>query len=124
MTRWIELDGVVNMRDLGGLPTRDGRTTREGRLIRSDNLQDLSEGDVRHLVEVLGVTDVVDLRSHVEHEVTGAGPLRSTPLTHHHHSLLREDLGADETVEEALAVRWGRGDPAPRDGALDRMSVV
>ena len=33
MTRWIELDGVVNMRDLGGLPTRDGRTTREGRLI-------------------------------------------------------------------------------------------
>ena len=71
MTRWIELDGVVNMRDLGGLPTRDGRTTREGRLIRSDNLQDLSEGDVRHLVEVLGVTDVVDLRSHVEHEVTG-----------------------------------------------------
>ena len=118
MTRWIELDGVVNMRDLGGLPTRDGRTTREGRLIRSDNLQDLSEGDVRHLVEVLGVTDVVDLRSHVEHEVTGAGPLRSTPLTHHHHSLLREDLGADETVEEALAVRWGRGDPAPRDGAF------
>ena len=118
MTRWIELDGVVNMRDLGGLPTRDGRTTREGRLIRSDNLQGLSEGDVRHLVEVLGVTDVVDLRSHVEHEVTGAGPLRSTPLTHHHHSLLREDLGADETVEEALAVRWGRGDPAPRDGAF------
>ena len=118
MTRWIELDGVVNMRDLGGLPTRDGRTTREGRLIRSDNLQDLSEGDVRHLVERLGVTDVVDLRSHVEHEVTGAGPLRSTPLTHHHHSLLREDLDADETVEEALAVRWGREDPAPRDGAF------
>ena len=80
MTRWIELDGVVNMRDLGGLPTRDGRTTREGRLIRSDNLQDLSEGDVRHLVEVLGVTDVVDLRSHVEHEVTGAGPLRISGL--------------------------------------------
>ena len=118
MTRWIELDGVVNMRDLGGLPTRDGRTTREGRLIRSDNLQDLSEGDVRHLVEVLGVTDVVDLRSHVEHEVTGAGPLRSTPLTHHHHSLLREDLDAGATVEEALAVRWGRENPAPRDGTF------
>ena len=49
---------------------------------------------------------------------TGAGPLRSTPLTHHHHSLLREDLDADETVEEALAVRWGREDPAPRDGAF------
>lgn len=118
MTRWIELDGVVNMRDLGGLPTRDGRTTREGRLIRSDNLQDLSEGDVRRLVDELGVSDVVDLRSHVEYEVTGAGPLRATALTHHHHSLLREDSDPDETIEQALAVRWGRQDHSPRDGAF------
>ena len=40
--RWIELDGLVNMRDLGGLPTGDGGHTASGRLIRSDNLQDLS----------------------------------------------------------------------------------
>lgn len=118
MTRWIELDGVVNMRDLGGLPTRGGRTTREGRLIRSDNLQDLSVGDVRRLVDELGVSDVVDLRSHVEYEATGAGPLRATALTHHHHSLLLEDRDPDETVEQALAVRWGRQDDSPRDGAF------
>ena len=42
--RWIELDGLVNMRDLGGLPTRDGGHTASGRLIRSDNLQDLTDG--------------------------------------------------------------------------------
>lgn len=40
--RWIELDGVVNMRDLGGLPTRNGGAVQPHRLIRSDNLQDLS----------------------------------------------------------------------------------
>lgn len=34
---------------------------------------------MRHLVEELGVTDVVDLRSNVEYEVTGEGPLRATP---------------------------------------------
>lgn len=118
MTRWIELDGVVNMRDLGGLPTRDGRGTREGRLIRSDNLQDLSEGDVRHLVEVLGVTDVVDLRSNVEYEITGQGPLRSTPLTHHHFSLLSEDADPSATVADALAVSFGRDDPVTRDAAF------
>ena len=118
MTRWIELDGVVNMRDLGGLPTRDGRLTREGRLIRSDNLQDLSEGDVRRLVDEVGVTDVVDLRSNVEYEITGEGPLRATPLTHHHFSLLAEDQDPDRTVEDALAVRWGREDATPRDGAF------
>ena len=118
MTRWIELDGVVNMRDLGGLPTRDGRVTHEGRLIRSDNLQDLSEGDVRRLIDEVGVTDVVDLRSNVEYEVTGQGPLRTTPLTHHHFSLLAEDQSSDQTVEEALALRWGRDDPTPRDGTF------
>src|SRR5699024_8239490 len=62
MTRWIELDGVVNMRDLGGLPTRSGGHTLDGRLVRSDNLQDLTPHDVRRLVSEVGVTDIIDLR--------------------------------------------------------------
>ncbi len=74
--RWIELDGIVNMRDLGGLPTRGGGHTASGRLIRSDNLQDLTETDVEHLVEELGVTDVVDLRTGTELHLEGPGPLR------------------------------------------------
>ncbi|MEO6413895.1 MAG: tyrosine-protein phosphatase, partial [Pedococcus sp.] len=43
---WIELDGVVNMRDVGGLPTTDGGQVATGRLLRSDNLQDLTEADI------------------------------------------------------------------------------
>ena len=35
---WIDLDGAVNVRDVGGLPTVDGRTTRPGVLLRADNL--------------------------------------------------------------------------------------
>lgn len=103
--RWMALDGVVNMRDLGGLPTHDGRTTRRHRLIRSDNLQDLSVSDVRHLLEEIGITDVVDLRSHKEVALTGPGPLRETELAHHHHSFLRDD-DREVTVEEALAMPW------------------
>ena len=61
--RWIELDGLVNMRDLGGLPTRDGGRTASGRLIRSDNLQDLTDADVARLVDELGVSDIIDLRT-------------------------------------------------------------
>lgn len=34
MTRWIELDGVVNMRDLGGLPTH----TLEEQLPRAESM--------------------------------------------------------------------------------------
>lgn len=113
MQRWIELEGVVNMRDLGGLPTSDGREVQPRRLIRSDNLQDLSPGSVAHLVDELRVTDVVDLRSNIEHEVTGEGPLRSSGLRHHHHSLIIEDADQRRTVEAALAFSF-EDDEQPR----------
>ncbi len=110
--RWVDLDGVVNMRDLGGLPTADGGRIRRRRLIRSDNLQDLTPGAVRTLVEELGVTDIVDLRSDTELHEEGPGPLlRVTDLTHHHHSLLTEK-GRRATVEEALAMPWARASDA------------
>ncbi|MBR7744130.1 tyrosine-protein phosphatase [Phycicoccus sp. BSK3Z-2] len=105
--RWIHLDGLVNMRDLGGLPTRDGGTVVPRRLIRSDNLQDLTPQDVDRLVGELGVTDVVDLRTETELHLEGEGPLRRVDaLTHHHHSLLprREPLTADEVAARALAL--------------------
>jgi protein-tyrosine phosphatase len=89
---WLELDGVDNMRDLGGLPTADGKPTVAGRLIRSDNLQDLSPKGVRHLVDELGVTDVVDLRSIVEVAKEGDGPLvAEAAVTIHHLTLYAED---------------------------------
>jgi protein-tyrosine phosphatase len=36
---WIELEGAVNARDLGGLATEDGQRTARGQLLRADNLQ-------------------------------------------------------------------------------------
>ncbi len=47
---WIELEGAVNVRDLGGLPTTDGRQTAGAQLLRADNLQDLSASDISKLV--------------------------------------------------------------------------
>lgn len=110
---WIELDGVVNMRDVGGLPTTDGGRVATGRLLRSDNLQDLSESDVEAL-EQLGVTDVVDLRSNVEITLEGPGPLRARDLTHHHHSLFRDD-DREVTAEEALVLPWSTKDQEKAD---------
>ena len=71
---WIDLDGAVNVRDLGGLPTDDGRQTAPGVLLRSDNLQDLSPADVATLVDGIGLTTVVDLRSNAETELRGTRP--------------------------------------------------
>lgn len=100
--RWIELDGAVNARDLGGLPTTDGRTVRPGRLIRSDNLQGLSDRDVRTLVDVLQVRSVADLRTGVEVDLEGPGPLTGVnEVEVRHLSLFPEsgkttDVAADE----------------------------
>ena len=80
--RWIELDGAVNVRDLGGLRTEDGRTTRSGVLLRSDNLQGLSDKDVRRLVDDHGVRTVVDLRTPAEVAAEGPGPLVTEGLRH------------------------------------------
>ena len=71
---WIDLEGAVNVRDLGGLPTEDGSHTAVGRLLRADNLQELSPSDVRRLVQDLGLTLVVDLRSSAELESEGPAP--------------------------------------------------
>jgi protein-tyrosine phosphatase len=105
---WIDLDGVANMRDVGGLPTTDGGRIAKHRLLRSDNLQELSERDVERLVDTLGVSDIVDLRSDVELRIEGPGPLQVRGLvTHHHHSLFRDDLYA-VSAEEALVLPWSK----------------
>ena len=118
--RWIEIEGVANMRDLGGLPTTDGARTAWRRLIRSDNLQDLSTEAVDHLVEEIGVRDIVDLRSETELHVFGDGPLRVLEtLQHHHHSLLPDRAFADR-VPGAERADTGLGSPWTKyDGRRD-----
>jgi protein tyrosine/serine phosphatase len=114
--RWISLEGTTNTRDLGGLPTRDGAETRFGRVLRSDNLQTLSEADVRTLVEQVGLTEVVDLRTTAEILLEGRSPLRDVDaVTHRHFTLLpergrRTDVFAveeeDEDVRAELPADW------------------
>jgi len=92
-TRWIELDGAVNVRDLGGLPTLDGRQTRRGRVLRSDNLQNLSEADIRILLNDHHLKDVIDLRSEAEVRLEGPGPLTRVPSVRLHHLSLFAEGG-------------------------------
>lgn len=99
--RWIELDGAANVRDLGGLPTRDGGVTRYGRALRADNLQGLTRGDIDLLVGTFSVGDVVDLRTTSEVDAEGPGPLVGYDgVRIHHHSLLPE-AGRRTDVEAA-----------------------
>jgi protein tyrosine/serine phosphatase len=114
-SRWIELDGAVNARDLGGLPTADGRTTRRGRVLRSDNLQDLTVADVRLLVDDYALKNVIDLRSDAEVRLEGPGPLTRVPsVTIHQLSLFPEGgRHTDVAADVAKALPWQE---RPADG--------
>ncbi|MDM7944598.1 MAG: tyrosine-protein phosphatase [Hydrogenophaga sp.] len=65
----VALDGASNFRDLGGLATSHGPLVRRALVYRSDHLARLSAAD-HHRLLALRVTHCVDLRGHLEREVT------------------------------------------------------
>ena len=65
--RKMQLKKLSNTRDLGGLPTADGRKIKHGKLLRSGKLYKLPQKTVDAFKE-LGVTTVVDLRIFTEIE--------------------------------------------------------
>jgi protein-tyrosine phosphatase len=69
--RWLTLEGLDNIRDVGGLPLRDGGTTRSGVLLRSASLRHCTPADVTHLVDDFGLRLVLDLRTRREIERDG-----------------------------------------------------
>ncbi len=65
----IELQGAYNVRDLGGLRTRDKHVTRPGVIYRGDSLDKITPVDAEILFEKLGIGTVVDLRTKAETEL-------------------------------------------------------
>ncbi|GAA3760340.1 tyrosine-protein phosphatase [Micromonospora maritima] len=77
-----ELVGAPNARDLGGLPTTDGRRVRAGRLLRTAALGRLTDDDLPVLGK-LGVACVVDLRDADEQAVAPPDRLVGDPRRVH-----------------------------------------
>jgi protein tyrosine/serine phosphatase len=95
----VELDGPVNFRDLGGYENRAGRTVRAGRVYRSDSLSYMSDRDVAHCVDELGLRTVIDLRAGAEVDRFSHGPLEAAGVQFLHRPVVDEtrrgSLGAD-----------------------------
>ncbi|MCX8528393.1 MAG: tyrosine-protein phosphatase [Candidatus Nanopelagicales bacterium] len=64
----LHIDGLANIRDLGGLRTADGRVIRSRQVVRSDNPKSLTEQGHVDLLEVLSPRTVIDLRMDMEVE--------------------------------------------------------
>jgi len=64
-SRFVDVDGLFNLRDLGGYPTEDGRSVAWDLLYRSDGLHRLTERGTAAFLS-LGVVTVLDLRTVTE----------------------------------------------------------
>jgi protein-tyrosine phosphatase len=104
--RTLPWDGCVNVRDLGGHATEDGRVTRFGRIVRADSVRRLSDDGWRALTEY-GVRTVVDLRYQVELD---RDPPRDVDLDVVHISLFGEP--DEERWAELEKLGTAQGDAA------------
>ena len=63
-SRRLDFEKLPNTRDLGGMKTADGRTVRQGRLIRSGQLAGLPGADIARLAELIDT--IADFRTEEE----------------------------------------------------------
>jgi protein-tyrosine phosphatase len=108
--RWIALDGAAN-----------ARVVVPGVLLRSDNLQSLTPSDVRLLVEQEALEVVLDLRTDVEVELEGPGPITHEPRVRVEHRSLFPRSGGNTDLDAATVNLWP---PANQRGWPDEPAVV
>jgi protein-tyrosine phosphatase len=78
--RRIPLRNCANLRDVGGYPAGDGRTTRWRTLLRSGSLHFAGEAAAQTLADY-GVRTVLDLRTREEADQAPSPPLAQATLT-------------------------------------------
>ncbi len=87
----IPLSAPVNLRDLGGIPIRNG-VIRAGFAIRADDLATVTEETAARLVDD-GLRAVIDLRSPEEVGITGRGPFSAHGSVAYHHVPFLTSIG-------------------------------
>jgi protein-tyrosine phosphatase len=97
-SRGLVWEGCVNVRDLGGHSTDDGRQVAYGRVVRADSVRQLSDDGWKALV-AYGITRVVDLRWHEELE---ADPPSELPVEVVHIPLFGRPQDVDP-IDELVA---------------------
>ena len=110
--RALSWDGCLNVRDLGGHRTQDGRETRFGAVVRADSVRQLSDAGWASLVGY-GIRTVVDLRFHSELE---ADPPRELPVDVVHIPLFGDPESPHWSEIEAIAE--AAGEPAAATQAV------
>jgi protein-tyrosine phosphatase len=98
--RHLDWGGCFNVRDLGGLPAAEGRTTARGALVRADSLSRLTDAGWQALLDH-GVRTVIDLRNERERGAAPDAATRPGAITTEHTPLDgAEDRGFWQPIEQ------------------------
>jgi protein-tyrosine phosphatase len=97
LDRTVLFDQVFNVRDLGGLPTADGRSVRSGVLYRADGVHRLA-GDDLDRARRLELQTVIDLRTEGEIERGGRFPVDAYRVDWHHLPIIQRMWSDDDLV--------------------------
>jgi protein-tyrosine phosphatase len=103
--RHLVLDGLFNVRDLGGYATQSGQTVKWSRLYRADGIHRLA-GDDLEKVRTLGLRTVIDLRTPGELVERGRFPTDAIPVEYHHLPMLEKIWDKDTFDATMPAVRF------------------
>ena len=99
--RWLQFEGLSNIRDVGGLPVRGGGVTRSGVLLRSESLESVTPQDVRTLREDFDLRLILDLRTDREIARHGESPLAAEGVETAQFSFIPEaGLALPETEDD------------------------
>jgi protein-tyrosine phosphatase len=104
--RFIRLDSVNNLRDIGGYKTMEGRKVRWGRVFRSGNFSHLTKEDMETLNQ-LKVKSIFDLRST---EGANKNPDKIPPNIEYYHSPVYEKEFEKELYPALLFQRHKLGE--------------
>jgi protein tyrosine/serine phosphatase len=107
---WVVLEGAAN-----------ARVVVPGALLRSDNLQSLTPRDVQVLVGEERVEVVVDLRTDIEVQLEGPGPMAAVAGVRIEHRSLYPDSGGNTDFDLETIKPWKR---AREDGFPEEEPIV
>ncbi|MBC1474578.1 tyrosine-protein phosphatase [Listeria grandensis] len=96
----IKLDGAVNIRDLGGYKTTDGKTIKSHKLIRAAELANLSKSDIKKLTSTYGLAEIIDFRTDSE---VKAKPDPVIKNVNYIHDSIMKDNGSSTSAQDMMA---------------------
>jgi hypothetical protein len=102
--RILDIPGLLNVRDLGGLPVEGGGQTQFGGVIRGSDADKLEQPGVSALIDQVGISREIDLRDEMS-GAAGPGSLLAQQVEERHQLSVYEDSDAKLTIDR-LMIEW------------------